>query len=80
MVEFDKKVDYRVCFSTDAGKRVLADMLSEAGFFTQLITPEQQAVENFMKCVLSSAGMCPVETDKLKIDEYVVNLLNMRIE
>ena len=79
-MEFDKKVDYRTCFSTDAGKRVLADLLSEAGFFTQLVTPEQQAVENFMKCVLSSAGMCPVETDKDRIDEYITNLLNMPLE
>ncbi len=79
-MQFDKKVDYRVCFSTDAGKRVLADMLSEAGFFTQLVTPEQQAVENFMKCVLNNMGVCPVETEKLKIDEYIVNLLNMSLE
>ncbi len=58
-------------------------MLDDAGFFTQLETPEQQAVENFVKVVLSDAGMWPVEQEtnyKERVDEFILNLLNMRTE
>ena len=44
-------VDYRTCFNTDAGRRVLANLLTEAKFFDITTTSEQQAVENFMKIV-----------------------------
>jgi hypothetical protein len=38
---------------TDAGRRVLANMLCEGKFFEYNKTPEQQAVCNFLKTILS---------------------------
>ncbi len=50
---------YRTCFLTDAGKRTLGDILSEAGFFdTDLKTSEEMAVENFAKKILRKMGLC----------------------
>ena len=69
-------VAYRQCFSTDAGKQVLANMLIEAKFFDYITTPEEQAVENFMKTVLTKCGSYNVDN----IDEYVRNLMNMKME
>ncbi len=83
MPDFNKKDDARTCFSTDAGKRYLACMLTDAGFFEQLITPEDQAKENMMKVVLSDIGIWPVEDEKNfkeRVDEFITNLLNMRTE
>lgn len=69
-------VDYRRCFSTDAGQRVLGNMLVEAHFFEYTETPEEQAVENFMKTVLHKCGSYGIQG----IDEYVRNLMNMKME
>ena len=83
MHKFNKKLDARTCFSTDAGKRYLGCMLTDAGFFEQLITPEQQAVQNFMKVVLSDMGVWPVEGEKkyaVRVDELIKNLLTMTLE
>ena len=53
----DKTVDcYRVCFNTPDGKRVLANLLMEAKFFEYTKTPEEQAVENFVKTILTKTG------------------------
>lgn len=50
---------YRQTFSTESGKRVLVDILSQAGFFdTNLSTPEEIAVENFAKKILKKSGLC----------------------
>ena len=69
-------VAYRQCFSTDAGKVVLGNMLVEAKFFDYTTTPEEQAVENFMKTVLDKCGSYNVDN----INEYVTNLMNMKME
>ena len=69
-------VAYRQCFSTDAGKLVLANMLMESKFFDYTTTPEEQAVENFVKTILTKCGSYCVEN----IDEYVTNLMNMKME
>ncbi len=65
--------DYRTFFSSDAGQRVLANMLTEAKFFDITTTPEEQAVENFMKIVLSKIGSYPSEgmSVKERIDSFV---------
>ena len=68
--------DFRTCFSSDVGKRVLANMLIEARFFEYTKTPEEQAVENFMKTVLTKCGSYNVEN----VDEYVTNLMSMKME
>lgn len=69
-------VAYRQCFSTDAGKLVLANMLMEAHFFEYTTTPEEQAVENFMKTVLTKCGSYHIDN----LPEYVTNLMNMKLE
>jgi hypothetical protein len=53
--------DYDRTFSTEWGQRVLANMLTEGGFFKHNHTPEEQAVQNFLKTVLSKTGRYPVE-------------------
>ena len=69
-------VAYRQCFSTEAGKKVLANMLVEAKFFEHIDTPEERAVENFMKTVLCKTGGYCMEN----VDEYVENLMKMKME
>lgn len=72
----DKTVDYyRMCFMTEPGKRVLANMLIEAKFFEYTKTSEEQAVENFIKTVLTKCGCYSVKN----IDTYVTNLLDLPI-
>ncbi len=68
-------VAYRQCFSTDAGKQVLGNILVEARFFDYTTTPEEQAVENFVKTILHKAGLYSVEN----IDEYVRELFNLKL-
>jgi len=50
------EVIYRQTFMTDAGRRVLSNMLCEGKFFEHNKTPEEQAVGNFLKTVLSKCG------------------------
>lgn len=69
-------VDYKTCFSTDAGRRVLGNILVEAKFFEYTTTPEEQAVENFVKTILSKCGVYYIGN----IDEYIRNLMNMKME
>ncbi len=81
--EINIVTDARTCFlGSDAGKRVLAAMLTEAGFFTCNHTPEEQAVENFMKKVLGWCGSYPIEghSGKERIDIFVQKLTEMKIE
>jgi len=75
--------DARTCFlGSDAGKRTLANMLTESGFFTVIHTLEEQAVENFMKKILGWVGSYPIEgvSDKERIDSFVNKLTEMKIE
>lgn len=69
-------VDYRRCFSTDVGQRVLGNMLVEAKFFEYTETPEEQAVENFVKTILTKCGSYDIKN----MSEYVRNLMNMKME
>ena len=76
MFKKDKTVpDYRRCFCTDAGQRVLANMLIEAKFFEYTKTPEEQAVENFLKTVLTKCGTYNIGN----VDSYVRDVLNLRV-
>lgn len=69
-----KTVDYyRQCFTTESGRRVLADLLMEAKFFEYIKTPEEQAVENFIKTILTKTGGYNVAN----IDGYVLNLMGL---
>ncbi len=75
--------DARTCFlGSEAGQRVLAAMLTEAKFFALTHTPEEQAVENFMKIVLGWTGSFPIEGHSSvdRIDKFVSNLNKMKME
>jgi hypothetical protein len=75
--------DARLCFlGSGAGKRTLANMLTEARFFAVAHTPEEQAVENFVKVILGWTGSYPIEgvSSKERIDMFVEKLTEMRTE
>jgi len=49
---------YRQCFTTGAGRRVLAHLLIEAGYFDcDLKTTEELAVLNFAKRIIKNMGI-----------------------
>ena len=76
-------IDARTCFlGSEAGQRTLANMLTEAKFFDLTHTPEEQALENFMKIILGWTGSYPIEkkSSKERIDKFVSNLNNMKVE
>ena len=76
-------IDARTCFlGSSAGKRTLANMLTEAGFFALTHTPEEQAVENFMKIILGWIGSYPIEkkSGKETIDLFVNKLTEIKTE
>lgn len=60
MAKKDSQItSYRTFFASDAGKRVLGDILAEAGMFdTDVKTPEEMAVLNFAKTILKKMGLC----------------------
>ncbi len=71
----DEVASYRTCFSTDAGQRVLGDILLEAGFFdTDKFTPEEIAVQNFAKKILKKIGICK---DPKDMDGFVQKLFEL---
>ena len=75
--------DARTCFlGSEAGQRTLANMLTEAKFFDLTHTPEEQAVENFMKIVLGWTGSYPIEkkSSKERIDSFISKLNEMKVE
>ncbi len=75
--------DARTCFlGSDAGRRTLANMLTEARFFNTIHTLEEQAVENFVKIILGWTGSYPIEghSSKEQIDMFVSKLTEIKIE
>ncbi len=75
--------DARTCFlGSDAGKRTLANILTEAKFFALTHTPEEQAVENFAKIILGWSGSFPLEgkSGKERIDAFVNKLTETKME
>lgn len=51
-------IDYKTCFTTNTGRRVLAHLLANAGVFdTNIKTTEEAAVENFAKGILENMGL-----------------------
>ena len=75
--------DARTCFlGSGAGKRTLANMLTEAKFFALTHTPEEQAIENFMKVILGWVGSYPIEkkSSKERIDSFVNKLTEISVE
>ncbi len=83
MAESNIVTDARTCFlGSEAGQRVLSAMMIEAGFFKLTHTPEEQAIENFMKTVLSWTGSYPTKdkSSKETVDKFVSNLNNLKVE
>ena len=71
------QMDLRNCFSTDVGKRVLGQMLLDAGFFdSDLNTEGEIAVENFMKNILKEMGI--YDTSE-KMTQVMNGLINVQI-
>ncbi len=69
---------YRQCFMTDAGKRVLGDILINAGYFdTDLTTEGEIAVQNFAKRIVKKLGVCGTPESVL---EYIDKILELRAE
>ncbi len=55
----DETVSYRTCFGTDAGKRVLGDILLSAGLWDDdKFTADDIAVQNFAKTIIKKLGVC----------------------
>ena len=70
------EVYYRNCFGTGSGKIVLKNILMEARLFEQNTTPEQQAVENFVKTILHKMG----EYGDVRRNEMLIDrLFDLRI-
>ncbi len=66
---------YRTCFGTDAGKRVLGDILMDAGYFdTDLTTEGEIAVQNFVKRIVKKLGVCGGPQD---VGSYVQKLFEL---
>ena len=74
----DTVADHNRTFSSEHGQRVLANMLTEGGFFKLNKTSEEQAVENFLKIVLAKTGRYPVEgdCDQNKMIRFVNGIMN----
>ncbi len=71
-------VSYRQCFGSDAGKRVLANLLHHAGYFdTDMKTTEELAVLNFVKGIINNLG---ITNDEGSFKEFVNKLFEMRIQ
>lgn len=51
-----ERLDYQATFSTPHGRRVLAHMLFDLGFFAQATTPEEAALRNYATTLLGRVG------------------------
>ncbi len=71
----EDKTSYRTFFTNDAGKRVLAELLTQAGVFDTDLKPEEVAVENFAKEILHKMGICNTPES---VQEYVQKLSEMK--
>ena len=70
----NQKSDFRSCFGTDSGKRVLGWLMIEAGYFDcDLKTTEEIAVQNFVKQILKNMGIYELDI----VDSYVQKLFEI---
>ena len=73
---------YRACFGTDAGKRVLGNILLDAGYFdSDLSLDGEIAVQNFAKKIVGKITGAPLDRNitltKDKVDGYINGLYNL---
>lgn len=69
----------RICrsfFSSQEGKEVLAHMLRNAKFFDYITTPEEAAVLNYVKELLSDIGVWNMDN----ADSFVELLMNLPVK
>ena len=71
-------LNYHLTFNTDSGRRVLAHILAESGYFdTELKTVEELAVLNFVKKIIKNlgVGITPEQTTEFvnKLFEISIN-------
>jgi hypothetical protein len=71
----EQQKQYRQCFGTDSGKKVLGHMLIQAGHFDADLAGEGEiAIHNFMNMILNNAGIYSVEN----VDGYVQKLFELK--
>ena len=63
--------DYNIFFETDQGQRVLANMLLEGGFCRHTKTEGEQAVQNFLKTLLTKTGRFPIDEERGSFERTV---------
>ena len=70
--------DFRTCFGTDAGRRVLGHLLIEGGYFdSDLETEGELAVQNFTKRIFRNLGIC---SKPESVRGYIDKLFEIGIE
>ena len=68
-------IDYKTCFTTNTGRRVLCHLLMEAGLFdTDIKTPEEVAVENYAKQILKNMGLFGKVDKAQQITDAMLNI------
>ena len=71
-------VSYRQCFTSDAGRWTLGDILINGGYFdTDLKTEGEIAVQNFVKRIVKKLGICSTPES---ISEYINKLFELKAE
>ncbi len=66
---------WRTCFNTDAGKRVLGQILIDGGYFdTDLKTEGEIAVQNFVKGIVKNLG---IFNDPKDVSGYIQKLMEL---
>ena len=77
MIKDETQANFRLCFMSEPGQRVLGLLLIQAGYFdTDLKTLEQLAVLNFVKeHILKNCGLLKLEN----IDSYVRKLFEIPV-
>ena len=69
---------YRQCFMTDAGKRVLGQLLIDAGYFDcDMKTTEELAVLNYAKGIIRNMGICVTPKN---VSQFVNRILEISPE
>ena len=71
--------DFRQTFSTGNGRRTLANIMTEAKMFNYVDTPEEVAVQNFVKDILWKAECYPF-FDKTKKNNGINELVDMMFQ
>ena len=74
------KADFRNTFNTDHGQRTLGNMLIKGKFFSYVATPEEMAVQNFLKDILWDSECFPMfgKGNGSDITQFVDSLFKLK--